>query len=214
MTTPDLFGEMKEKIVLADGAYYLKGFARDIADNLTEALQQLLAVHPPQKMMTPMGYQMSVLTVSLGDVGFVSSQAGYAYTNKNPHSQLGWPAIPPLFLDLAAHAASKAGYEDFIPDSCLVNVYGIGSKMGVHQDKEEADFSQPVVSVSLGVPAIFLMGGAKRNDKTTKVQVTHGDVVVFGGASRLYFHGVQAIKAANHYLLGKQRINLTFRKAR
>ncbi len=208
----DLFDAQQAPIQLADGAYYLKGFARPIANTLCTLLQAQLAEQPPQKMITPMGY-MSVLTSSLGHVGWVSSRSGYGYVGCNPANQQAWPAIPKPLLHLASRAAQTVGYKGFVPDCCLVNVYNVGSKMGLHQDKDERDFSQPVVSISLGIPAIFLMGGTQRNDKTTKVNLAHGDVVVFGGTSRLFFHGVQTVKQANHPLLGQQRINLTFRKA-
>jgi len=210
--TLDLFDEQQEIFQLADGAYYLKGFALPVEKTLCALLQAQFVAQPPQKMMTPMGY-MSVLTSSLGDVGWVSSRTGYGYAACNPINQQAWPDIPKAMSDLATRAAHEAGYEHFVPDCCLINVYDVGSKMGLHQDKDEQHFSQPVVSVSLGIPATFMMGGAKRNDRTTKINLTHGDVVVFGGASRLLFHGVQTVKQANHPLFGQQRINLTFRKA-
>lgn len=211
----DLFADHTDnKITISDGAVLLSGFALPVADEIYQLLLAHFEQYQPQAMMTPMGYTMSVATTSMGGVGWVSSKAGYGYTNHDPSNHQAWPAIPQVMNELAERAADKAGYQHFVPDCCLVNVYKVGSKMGLHQDKDEQDFTQPVVSVSLGIPATFLMGGQKRNDKTVKILLTHGDVVVFGGAARRYFHGVNVVKPASHVLLGQQRVNLTFRKAR
>jgi alkylated DNA repair protein (DNA oxidative demethylase) len=156
---------------------------------------------------------MSVTTTSCGTAGWVSDAYGYRYTKRNLQSQQQWPPMPECFFTLAQTAAQTAGFENYSPDSCLINRYQVGAKMTLHQDKNEKDFSQPIVSVSLGLPAIFLLGGMERGDKTLRIPLTHGDVVVWGGPSRLRFHGVLPIKAGNHPLLGEQRINLTFRKA-
>ncbi|PCI61603.1 MAG: DNA oxidative demethylase AlkB [Methylophilaceae bacterium] len=209
----DLFSEqMTSQVQLAAGAYWLRGFALPQADMLCDILTQHFVDNPPQQMMTPMGYKMSVRTTSFGQFGWVGTERGYGYTKKNAFTKQPWLPIPDSFLDLAQQAALQGGYKDFIPDTCLVNVYEVGSKMGLHQDKDEQDFSQPIVSVSLGIPAIFLFGGAKRSDKTTKLTLTHGDVVVWGGASRWFYHGVNPIKPDQHPVLGKVRCNLTFRK--
>ena len=211
----DLFSEQHPEIVpLATGASWLPGFALPVMDELWSSLKQHFAVHPPQHMVTPGGYLMSVKTTSMGDFGWVSSTKGYDYSAINPANQLPWPSLPRVITQLAQTAARAAGYAAFIPDSCLVNIYEPGSKMGLHQDKDEKDFSQPIVSVSLGIPATFLFGGAKRTDKTIKIQLQHGDVVVWGGASRRYYHGVAQVKSGVHPLTGEKRINLTLRKAR
>lgn len=212
--TTDLFSEqMESKVALADGAYWLRGFALAEANALCALLLAHFKTHPPQQMMTPMGYKMSVHTTSFGAFGWVATKQGYGYATKDLHSNQSWPAMPDLLLDLAKRAAEQAGYADFMPDSCLVNVYGIGDKMGLHQDKDEADFSHPIVSVSLGLPVTFQFGGLTRTTKTLKIPLIHGDVVVWGASSRLYYHGVLPLKAATHPLLGRRRINLTFRKA-
>jgi DNA oxidative demethylase len=214
MMTADLFSEqMESQVKLTDGAYWLRGFALPDADEICKTLLQHFKTHMPQRMMTPMGYKMSVLTTSFGDVGWVGTSKGYGYDTSNPISHEHWPSIPALFLDLATRAALQAGYSQFVPDTCLVNVYEIGSKMGLHQDKDEYDFSQPIVSVSLGLPATFQFGGLVRSNKAIKVPLTHGDVVVWGGEARLCFHGVLPLKTGMHHLLGQRRINLTFRKA-
>ena len=148
----------------------------------------------------------------MGDWGWMGSERGYGYSRLNPMTNLPWPVIPPVILQLAAAAALKAGYPGFVPDSCLINVYEPGSKMGLHQDKDEMDFSQPIVSVSLGIPATFLFGSAKRSDKPSKIPLQHGDVVVWGGESRLFYHGVMPVKEGAHLLTGAHRVNLTFRR--
>lgn len=215
----DLFSnQADETIKIAEGAYWLRGFALPVAEALWTTLTIHFNTHPPQQMMTPMGYPMSVKTTSFGDYGWIGTAKGYGYssvdTSADLSTQQAWPAIPEAFLNLAKNAALKAGYQDFHPDTCLVNLYAIGAKMGLHQDKDELDFSQPIVSVSLGVPATFLFGGARRNDKTVKILLTHGDVVVWGGASRCFYHGVNTIQPHHHVTLGALRCNLTFRKAR
>lgn len=211
----DLFSEQRPNLTpLAPGACWLPGFALPLMEALWPCLQQHLATHPPQKMMTPMGYFMSVQTSSMGGWGWVSGAQGYGYSPHNPATSTPWPPIPPVILQLAADAAATAGYRHFVPDSCLINVYTPGSKMGLHQDKDEMDFSQPIVSVSLGLPATFLFGGSKRSDKPVNIPLQHGDVVVWGGESRRFYHGVAAIKPGTHPLTGNKRINLTLRKAK
>ncbi|WP_029147820.1 DNA oxidative demethylase AlkB [Methylophilus sp. 5] len=211
----DLFSaHPTEPVALAIGAYWLPGFALPCMPLLWQCLQQHLLAHPAQHMMTPMGYPMSVATSSMGRWGWVSDAQSYGYSAHNPLTEAPWQAIPPVILQLAAQAAEQAGYARFVPDSCLINSYAPDSKMGLHRDKDEQDFSQPIVSVSLGLPAIFMFGGAKRSDKTAKIPLQHGDVVVWGGASRRFYHGVAAVKPGTHPLTGSRRINLTLRQAK
>jgi DNA oxidative demethylase len=148
-----------------------------------------------------------------GAAGWITDRTGYRYDGVDPDNGRAWPVLPDCFRDLAVAAAADAGYPDFVPDACLINRYEPGAKLSLHQDKDEQDYNQPIVSVSLGIPAVFLFGGLKRADKTTRISVVHGDVVVWGGPARLRYHGVLPLKEANHPLLGRQRINLTFRKA-
>ncbi len=210
----DLFtDQMETQLTLSKGAVWLRGFALPDVDAIYKTLTRHFEAFPPQQMMTKMGGKMSVRTTSLGQFGWVSTENGYGYAPYAFTTQQQWPAIPNLFLRLAGQAAANAGYAQFVPDTCLVNVYEVGSKMGLHQDKNEQDFSQPIVSVSLGLPADFQFGGSVRSDKVMKVPLTHGDVVVWGAESRLCFHGVLPLKAGVHPLLGPRRINLTFRKA-
>jgi DNA oxidative demethylase len=203
--------QAREKI--CEGAILLHGFALPFEKYLLRDIETVISTMPPRQMFTPSGLPMSVTTTSCGDAGWVSDARGYRYSTRDAHSQQLWPAMPDTFFNLAQQAANAAGFDNFAPDSCLINCYKVGAKMSLHQDKDEKDFSQPIVSVSLGLPATFLIGGLLRNDKTIKIPLIHGDVVVWGASARLFFHGVLPIKAGKHPFLGEQRINLTFRKA-
>lgn len=215
--TLDLFSDpdnvQPSQVPICPGAVLLRHFALPHESEIWQALQNILALAPFRHMTTPGGFRMSVAISNCGTLGWVTDQHGYRYTRLNPDSNQPWPVMPPSFLQLAHAAALAAGFADFVPDACLINRYEPGARMSLHEDKNERDFFQPIVSVSLGLPAIFLFGGMERNDKTTRVPLVHGDVVVWGGPSRLRFHGVLPLKAGHHPLLGAQRINLTFRKA-
>ena len=164
-------------------------------------------------MITPGGFRMSVAMTNCGVLGWVSDRSGYRYDVMDPEGSQPWPPMPDPFLRLATRAAAKAGFQKFVPDACLINRYDPGARLTLHQDKNELDYDQPIVSVSLGLPATFLFGGLKRADKTIRVQLRHGDVVVWGGPARLRYHGVLQLKEGHHPLTGGHRINLTFRKA-
>lgn len=187
---------------------------QDVARVITQA--------PLRQMMTPMGFSMSAAMTNCGALGWVSDRKGYRYDALDPNTNQPWPAMPDSFLALAKQAALKAGFKDFMPDACLINQYKVGASMGLHQDKNEIDFSQPIVSVSLGLPAVFLFGGQQRSDKPLKVPLRHGDIVVWGGQSRLNFHGILPVKTSQHSMqnaklddyLNQYRVNLTLRKAR
>ncbi|MDN2709917.1 DNA oxidative demethylase AlkB [Janthinobacterium sp. SUN118] len=191
----------------------LRGFALPHVAQLLPALDAVVRAAPPRHMATPGGLRMSVAMSNCGQLGWVTDGRGYRYARLDPASGQSWPPMPPVFLRLAQEAALAAGYADFIPDACLVNRYAPGARMALHQDRDECDFTAPIVSVSLGLPAVFLFGGAARADKAARIPLLHGDVVVWGGADRLRFHGVAALKEGEHAQLGAQRINLTFRKA-
>ncbi len=216
--TADLFesiGDLqpaRERI--AEGALLLRGFAGSFESDLIPALREIIAQAPFRHMQTPGGHQMSVAMTNCGDVGWVTDRSGYRYDGLDPVSGKTWPPMPPVFLRLAAQAAGRAGFAGFSPDACLINRYEPGARMSLHQDRDERDFAAPIVSVSLGLPAVFLFGGLKRSDKPQRYRLQHGDVVVWGGPSRLFFHGVAPLADGEHALLGRQRINLTFRKAR
>jgi alkylated DNA repair protein (DNA oxidative demethylase) len=198
---------------LAPGVLVLRGFAlRDEAAHI-EALDQVTAKALFRHMSTPGGYRMSVAMTNCGSLGWITDRTGYRYAAVDPESGHEWPSMPASFLALAKDAAAEAGFPNFVPDACLINRYETGARLSPHQDKDEKDFSAPIVSVSLGVPATFLFGGLKQADKTKRVPVVHGDVIVWGGPARLRYHGVMALKQGYHRLLGEYRINLTFRKA-
>ena len=200
--------------VIAEGAVLLPGFARTIEVELLEALRAIVEQSPFRHMTTPGGHQMSVAMTNCGGFGWVTDRSGYRYDRNDPQSGKPWPPMPGAFRELARAAADRGGFGGFAPDACLVNRYQPGARMSLHQDRDENDFSAPIVSVSLGLPATFLFGGLKRSDKPRRFRLEHGDVVVWGGPTRLAFHGVAPLAEGEHSLLGRQRINLTFRKAR
>jgi alkylated DNA repair protein (DNA oxidative demethylase) len=216
--TADLFegsldiGPAEEGI--AEGAVLLRGFVRAFLHDLLPALYGVIEQAPFRHMQTPGGHDMSVAMTNCGAVGWVTDRSGYRYDARDPQSGQVWPAMPDVFLVLAEQAARRAGFVGFLPDACLINRYEPGARMSLHQDRDERDFAAPIVSVSLGLPAIFLFGGAKRADRPQRYRLQHGDVVVWGGPSRLFFHGVAPLAEGEHATLGRQRINLTFRKAR
>lgn len=198
---------------LGSGSVWLHGHALAEESVLLSGIADALVHAPLRQMVTPGGQSMSVLTSSCGALGWISDRRGYRYSECDPHTGQPWPPMPAALLQLATQAAAQAGYADFVPDACLINQYQPGARMGLHQDRDEQDFNQPIVSVSLGLPAVFLWGGARRSDKAMRVPVQHGDVLVWGGEDRLRYHGVLPVKAGSHPLLGNVRINLTLRKA-
>ncbi|HXG29152.1 MAG TPA: DNA oxidative demethylase AlkB [Nevskiales bacterium] len=198
---------------LGPGAVLLRGFARANTAALLAALQEIVAQAPFRHMVTPGGFRMSVAMTNCGAWGWVSDRTGYRYAAMDPASGRPWPALPEAFLRLAQDAAAQAGFGGFMPDACLINRYVPGARMSLHQDKDERDLAQPIVSVSLGLPAMFLFGGWNRADPVTRVPLAHGDVVVWGGPARLRYHGVMPVKAGYHEQFGACRINLTLRKA-
>lgn len=200
--------------VIAPGAVLLRGFAGDVANVLLQALAPLLVAAPLRHLVTPGGHTMSVAMSNCGALGWVSDRAGYRYDRTDPLSGQPWPPMPACFVHVAERAAMAAGFADFQPDACLINRYEPGSRMSLHQDKDERDLNAPIVSVSLGLPAVFLFGGLQRHERPTRYRLAHGDVVVWGGPSRLAFHGVAPLADGDHAQLGRQRINLTFRRAR
>lgn len=199
---------------LAPAAVVLRGFATASGAALLAEVEQIVALAPFRQMQTPGGFRMSVAMSNCGDFGWVSDASGYRYAALDPASGRPWPALPARFLQLASAAAAAAGFAHFTPDACLINRYQPGAKLALHQDKDEADLSQPIVSLSLGLPAVFQFGGLRRAERASRITLTHGDVVVWGGPDRLRYHGVLALPEGEHPLLGACRLNLTFRKAR
>lgn len=198
---------------MAPGAVLLRGRALDCDVALLDGIARIAAEAPFRRMVTPGGFTMSVAMTNCGAAGWVTDRTGYRYAPEDPQTGRPWPAMPEVFATLAQEAAAEAGYLGFRPDVCLINRYEPGAKMALHQDKDERDFSSPIVSVSLGLPAIFRFGGARRADPVVKYPLRHGDVVVWGGESRLWFHGIDALKPGEHPLAGPVRLNLTFRRA-
>ena len=199
---------------MADGAVLLRGFAKSVESDLIAALREIIAQAPFRHMSTPGGHQMSVAMTNCGSAGWVTDRSGYRYDGIDPESGKAWPTMPAAFRELALQAAAEGGFDGFSPDACLINRYQPGARMSLHQDKDEHDFGAPIVSVSLGLPAIFMFGGVKRADKPRRFRLEHGDIAVWGGPSRLFFHGVAPLADGEHAMMGRQRINLTFRKAR
>ncbi len=198
---------------LADGAVLLRGFARPEAESLMAAVERIAATAPFRHMITPGGFRMSVAMTNCGGAGWVTDRSGYRYDPRDPETGKPWPAMPETFVTLAARAAAQAGFPGFAPDACLINRYEPAARLSLHQDKNERDFDSPIVSVSLGLPAVFLFGGARRADRPRRVRLESGDVVVWGGPARLAFHGVAPLADGDDPLTGRCRINLTFRKA-
>ena len=209
----DLFAHDHVDVALGEQARVLRGFVLSRAESLLAAVNDIAAAAPFRHLVTPSG-TMSVAMTNCGERGWDSDARGYRYSVADPLSGKPWPPMPPLLRELARDAASVLGFDDYSPDACLINRYLPGAKMGLHQDRDEGDKVAPIVSVSLGIPATFLFGGLKRSDKPQRIEVRHGDVVVWGGVDRLRYHGVNTVKAGVHPLLGAQRINLTFRKTR
>ncbi len=199
---------------LCSGAVVLRGFALPYEAAIFEALHHITSTSaaPFRHMVTPGGFRMSVALTNCGSYGWVTDHTGYRYDAIDPESGKPWPGMPDVFLKLARDATVSAGFENFTPDACLINRYQSGARLSLHQDKNEHDFDAPIVSVSLGIPAIFLWGGLRREDRPIRVPLMHGDVVVWGGAARLRYHGVLPVKEEYHRLTGWHRINLTFRK--
>jgi DNA oxidative demethylase len=201
------------KEAMAAGAVLLRGAALPFEREVLAALNDITAISPFRHMVTPGGYTMSVAMTNCGAAGWVTDRTGYRYDRIDPETRAPWPSIPACFFEVAVTAAIEAGYPQFRPDACLINRYEPGARLSLHQDKNERDFAKPIVSVSLGLPATFQFGGLKRNDRVKKFALRHGDVAVWGGPSRLCYHGVPELKDGFHESVGRMRINLTFRGA-
>jgi alkylated DNA repair protein (DNA oxidative demethylase) len=201
-------------IRLGPEAVVLTAFAHSCAAQLLADIHDVCRGSPLRHMVTPGGWKMSVAMTNCGDAGWVTDHTGYRYDGIDPDTEKAWPAMPPAFRTLAIAAAAEAGFSGFAPDACLVNHYRPGARLSLHQDRNELDFAVPIVSVSLGLPAVFLWGGHKRADRSVRVPLMHGDVVVWSGVDRLRFHGVQTLADGTHPMTGAVRYNLTFRKAR
>ena len=212
----DLFGDLPPPpeaalTQIAHGAVLLHGFAREADADLLQVTRSVMAQAPLRHWQTPGGYTMLVAMSNCGALGWVSDPKGYRYAALDPVSNQRWPAMPACLLDLARRAAAQAGYANFQPDACPINEYVPGAKLSLHQDKDEKDLRAPIVSLSMGLPAVFLFGTPSRKDRPQRHRLVHGDVVVWGGPSRLAYHGVAPLADGEHALLGRRRLNLTFR---
>jgi alkylated DNA repair protein (DNA oxidative demethylase) len=212
--TADLLpATVAEAEALSPGALLLRGFARDEAAALVAMVADIAAAAPFRQMITPGGFRMSVAMTNCGDAGWVTDRRGYRYSPLDPLTSQPWPAMPEIFRDLAARAADAAGFAEFTPDACLINRYEPGARLSLHQDKDELDAAAPIVSVSLGLSAMFLWGGLRRNDRPRRILMESGDVAVWGGPARFTYHGIAPLADGEHPLTGRARINLTLRKA-
>ncbi|WP_428489273.1 DNA oxidative demethylase AlkB [Rhodopila sp.] len=208
-----LFEDPPQNLALAPGAMLLGRFAETADRALLAALARVVAASPIRRMNTPNGGQMSVGMTNCGAAGWVSDRTGYRYDRLDPETGRPWPAMPPGFADLATRAATAAGFAGFVPDACLINRYTAQTRLSLHQDHNERDLAAPIVSVSLGLPAVFVWGGPRRADRPRRVRLVHGDVVVWGGPARMTFHGIDPLREGDHALTGPVRYNLTFRRA-
>ncbi|AUY31776.1 DNA oxidative demethylase AlkB [Pseudomonas soli] len=207
----DLFDANPQQ--LAARTTLLPGFALAELEPLLDALRPVLRAAPFRHMQTPGGLRMAVALSNCGALGWVSDASGYRYSATDPVSGKPWPALPRVLVELASRAAAQAGFDGFVADACLINHYLPGTRLSLHQDRDEQDYAHPIVSISLGLPAVFLFGGLQRSDRTRRIPLNHGDVLVWGGEDRLRFHGVLPIKPGVHPRMGERRINLTLRKA-
>jgi alkylated DNA repair protein (DNA oxidative demethylase) len=201
------------KDILGAGTAFLAGFALDTQDELLLSLKCIAERSPFRNMVTPGGYRMSVAMTNCGPLGWVTDRSGYRYDTIDPEMNRPWPMMPLPFRELAVAAGEEAGFSNFVPDACLINRYEPGARLSLHQDKNELDLTQPVVSVSLGLPAAFLFGGLERAERTQRIQIVHGDVIVWGGPARLRYHGIVPLRDGEHSRTGRVRYNITFRKA-
>jgi alkylated DNA repair protein (DNA oxidative demethylase) len=217
MQTADLFADLEPpeaiRLAMGEGAVLLRGQALPLEDQLLAALGAITARSPFRRMTTPGGFVMSVAMTNCGAAGWVTDRSGYRYDRTDPETGEPWPEMPDAFVRLAAETAAEADYPGFAPDACLINRYEPAARLTLHQDRNERDLGHPIVSVSLGLPAVFQFGGLKRADPVSRYALKHGDVAVWGGPSRLFHHGVAALKEGFHPKLGRMRINLTFRRA-
>lgn len=199
---------------LGPGAALLRGHALHAGEALLDDLRRVVEAAPMRHLVTPGGRVMSVSMTNCGEVGWVSDPDGYRYDPLDPATGRPWPAMPDSFREVAAGAAARAGFEAYAPDVCLINGYQPGARLSLHQDRDERRLGAPIVTVSLGLPATFLFGGPRRSDRARRFTVHHGDVAVWGGASRMAFHGIEPLKDGIHPLLGHRRVSLAFRRAR
>ena len=214
MTLPLFETEATSPEALDDGAVLLRGWAAAQDAQWIAAVRAVAAQAPFRTMTRPGGAALSVAMTNCGNWGWVSNAQRYSYSSVDPQTGQPWPAMPAFMRAQAVAAAAAAGYPGYAPDACLMNRYLPGAKMPLHRDEDEMDWEAPIVSVSLGLPCTFLWGGRTRQDPVRRVPLVHGDVLVWGGATRMTYHGVNPLRDGHHHLLGAERWNLTFRMAK
>jgi DNA oxidative demethylase len=195
---------------LADGVFVFQRIANTAL--LRAEIARVVEAAPFRHMSVKGGKTMSAAMSNCGTLGWTSDASGYRYSATDPLTGKPWPTMPLAFKELAARCAALAGFANFMPDACLINRYDAKAQMGLHQDRDERDFSQPIVSVSIGADAEFFLGGLKRTDRTEKILLSDGDVLVWGGPARLRFHGVKTPRVGADPAIA-ERLNLTLRKA-
>lgn len=200
-------------LTIAQDVSLLRGFAAPTGP-LVLAIESIAGRAPFRHLETRSGGRMSVAMTNCGPWGWHSDARGYRYVEHDPLTGERWPPMPAPFAQLAAEAAALGGFPGFEPDACLVNRYVPGAQMGAHRDWDELDKRHPIVSVSIGLPALFLWYGAKRQGKPIVTPVEDGDVVVWGGSARAGYHGVRKLPPGAHPAAGALRYNLTFRRAK
>lgn len=212
--TDDLFASGPDgcPVTVYPQTVLLPGMAAPVAKQLLHHINLISTLAPFRQMITPGGRKMSVHTTGCGQYSWISDRKGYRYTSHDPQSGLTWPSMPDVFFSLAENAANQAGFPDFSPDACLINRYTPGTRMSLHQDKDENNMAAPIVSVSLGISAIFIIGGLSRSSPVIKTELNHGDVIVWGGDDRMRYHGILPVPDTSHYETGRLRYNLTFRQ--
>jgi alkylated DNA repair protein (DNA oxidative demethylase) len=193
---------------LFPGAVLMRGLALAQDAAFFAAVEMIIAAAPLRHATTPSGLPMSVMVTDCGTERAFERR----WDPGSPQRARLWPPMPRVLVDFALRCAVRAGFPEFKPDTCHINRYQAGIKLGLHQDRHEIDLSQPIVSISLGLECTFLLGGLARTDEVKRILLEHGDVVVWGGASRMRFHGVKPLKPGDHPMTGPYRYNLTFRK--
>lgn len=198
--------------IIDDGMVLFSGFAQ--SEQLLPLVHAIAERSPFRHLETRGGRRMSVAMTNCGEVGWISDRSGYRYDALDPATGKPWPNMPEAFVCLALEAAARAGFPGYAPDVCLINRYAPGSRLGAHRDQDENDFSHPIVSVSMGLPAVFLCYGEQRSGRARRLNLHDGDVLVMGGPARRFYHGVRELADGIHPQTGSYRINLTFRRAR
>lgn len=210
----DVWLKPQTTVLLAEGAMVLRRFATPVVVALMEGVEAVVAQSPLRRLIVPNGRPMRIEMTNCGLVGWVNIDGRYRYSRVDPLTGRSWPGMPATFRRIAGAAASAAGYPDFQPAVCIINRYAVGADLQMHQDRDDTQDRQPVVSVSLGLPAIFHFGGQGRGEKPLTIPLDDGDVVVWGGASRMHRHGVAPVAPGVHPRTGAYRYNLTFRTAK